>query len=119
MSVSPVKGDYCSIEGFEPTSKTTDAVNQMNKVVDMSSLLENVLMAAPSFSIFAGRDTYLSANMGAISYNLVGYNWKLFSEAVVGVSAIRRAKLEQIAASTADISMGKEREFWICVYNSL
>ncbi|WP_306330990.1 hypothetical protein [Vibrio injensis] len=119
MSVSYFKGDFCNIDGFKPSSRTIDAINEMNNVVKMSSLLEKVMMFVPSFQIFAGRDTYMSANLVATARNIKTYDWELFAQAVKGVDSIRRARLEQIAYSTADLSMGKEKEFWTCVYNSL
>lgn len=70
MPVSSVKGDYCNIEGFEPTGRSQEAISRMNDIVDMSKLLEKVLMGVPVYSIFAGRDTYLAASVGSIGYNI-------------------------------------------------
>lgn len=119
MSVSYFKGDFCNISGFKPTSRTIDAVNEINNVVKMSSFLEKILMFVPSFQIFVGRDTYLSGTLVATANNINTYDWELFAQAVKGVDSIRRSRLEQIAYSTAGLSTGKEREFWVCVYNAL
>ncbi len=119
MPVATFKGDFCVINGFEPTSRTIDAIDEMNHVVKMSSLLEKVLMFVPSFQIFAGRDTYIGATLGSTARNIQAYDWELFAQAVKSVDPIRRARLEQIAYNTASLSMGKEKEFWTCVYNAL
>lgn len=119
MPVTSVKGDYCSIEGFEPTSRTKEAVKRMNEVVDMSELLEKLLMGVPVYQIFAGRDTYFSATVASVGYNISTYDWRLFADAVKGVGTIRQRKLEAIADEMALYSRGKEYEFWKCVSNAL
>lgn len=119
MPVSSVKRDYCNIEGFEPTEKTKDAIKRMNDIVDMSNVLEELLMGVPVYQIFAGRNTYLSATVGGIGYNVSTYDWKMFSEAVKSVGKIRRYRLDAIADEMALYSRGKEYEFWRCVSNAL
>lgn len=119
MPVPTMKGVFCNIDSFEPSSRTIDAIEEMNRVINMSSLLEKILMAVPAFQIFAGRNTYTSVTLGATARNIKTYDWELFAQSVKSVDSIRRARLEQIAYSTASLSMGKERDFWGCVYNAL
>ncbi len=65
MPVAQIKSDFCSISGFVPTSRTVDAINDMNDVINMSSLLERILMFVPAFQIFAGRNTYTSVTLAS------------------------------------------------------
>ncbi|MDW6004002.1 hypothetical protein [Vibrio mangrovi] len=119
MPVSHVKGDFCKIEGFKPSSQTTDAINRMNEIIDMSGVLEKLLMGVPVYQIFAGRDTYISATIASIGYNVTTYDWQLFADSVKSVGKIRRVQLEKIANEMALFSIGKEYKFWRCVGNAL
>lgn len=119
MATTSVKGNFCNINDFVPSSRTMSAVEEMNHVVNMSSLLERIMMLIPSFQIFSGRNTYTSFTLGSTARNIKTYDWELFAQAVKSVDPIRRSRLEQIAYNTASLSMGKEKEFWTCVYNAL
>ncbi|ASA56775.1 hypothetical protein [Vibrio gazogenes] len=119
MSVSHVKGDFCKIEGFKPTPRTIDAISKMNKIIDMSNVLEKLLVGVPIYQIFAGRDTYMSITIGSLGYNVTTYDWQLFADSVKNVGKIRRAQLEKIADEMSLFSMGKEYKFWRCIANAL
>lgn len=114
-----MKGDYCNINGFEPSSRTIDAIKEMNRITDMASYLERILTFVPIFQIFAGRDTYALANVLSLGRQVSTSDWDTFADALKGVGLIKRGELERIAMQTADLSMGAEREFWTCVYNAL
>ncbi|SIO92679.1 hypothetical protein [Vibrio spartinae] len=119
MSVTQMKGDFRTISGFVPTSRTVDAVNDMNDVINMSSLLEKILMFIPAFQIFAGRNTYTNVTLASTAQNIKDYDWVMFAQAVQSIDTVKRERLEKIAFQAALLSMGKERTFWECVYNAL
>ncbi len=119
MAVATFKGNFCNVQDFTPTARTTSAVEEMNHIIKMSSLLEKILMSVPAFQIFAGRNTYTSFTLGSTAFNIKTYDWQQFAQAIKSVDAVRRARLEEVAYNAASTSMGKEKEFWTCVYNAL
>ncbi|MDR9828272.1 hypothetical protein RCJ22_22010 [Vibrio sp. FNV 38] len=114
-----MKGVYCDVPGFVPGRDTIEAIEEMNRVTDMSALLGKGLYATPFYSIFAGRGTYKAVEMSAMAYNLQGYDFKMFSDALQSVGLIKRRRLENIADRMQTFSTGKESEFWRCIYNAL
>ncbi|NOH73436.1 hypothetical protein F0225_19180 [Vibrio pectenicida] len=114
-----MKGKYCDVPGFVPGKDTLEAIEEMNRVTDMSALLSKALYATPFYSIFVGRGTYKAVEMGSMAYNLQDYDFKMFSDAVKGVGLIKQRRLENIANRMQTLSTGKESEFWRCVYNAL
>lgn len=117
--MSSIKGDYCNIGTFTPSSRTIDAIKEMNRVTDMASLLDRILTFVPFFQIFAGRSTYAFAGIMSQGYQVKTSDWDTFAGAVSGVNKVKRGRLELIAMRTADFSLGEERKFWECVYNAL
>lgn len=117
--MSSVKGDYCNVGKFDPSSRTIDAIAEMNRVTDMANLLDRILMVVPFFQVFAGRSTYNWASFVSMGWQVSQSDWNTFAGAVNGIEPIKRAQLERIAMETADKSMGAEGDFWRCVYNAL
>jgi len=119
MSIAQNKGNFCDISGFKPSRRTQDAIKEMNEVVEMSSYLDKAIRLVPFYHIFAGRKSYTGVSTANAGWNASTYEWKLFSEAIRSVDSIQRRRLENIALTTAGLSMGKEKEFWTCIYNAL
>ncbi|BDU41054.1 hypothetical protein [Vibrio nigripulchritudo] len=115
MPVTAVKGDFCNINGFTPSDKTIRAIDEMNHTIEMTSLLEKIMMIVPLVEIFMNK----GVSMKSTAKNVTKFDWEQFAQSVKGISKLERSTLERIAISTADRTMGKEREFWLCVYNAL
>ncbi|MEZ8095621.1 hypothetical protein L4D00_10515 [Photobacterium swingsii] len=113
------KGNFCHIQGFKPGIRSLKAIEEMNKVIEMSSLLERIIPLLPFYSIFAGRKTYGVVTVGAAGWQANTYDWDNFRKAMLAIPAIKRRRLENIANMQRLHSKGKEYEFWTCVYNSL
>ena len=117
--MSSVKGDYCNIGTFDPSSRTVDAIKEMNRITDIASLLDNVLAFVPFFQIFAGRQSFYGVSTAAAGYQVSTSDWTTFADAINGVGAMKKNKLRFIATSTEMRSIGEERKFWECVSNAL
>jgi hypothetical protein len=117
--MSSVKGDYCNVGMFEPSSRTNDAIAEMNRIIDMANLLERILMVVPFFQMFAGRKSFAGVSTASAGYQVSTSDWNTFSDAIKGVEGIKRKKLEQVAFTASYSSIGEERKFWECVYNAL
>jgi hypothetical protein len=117
--MSSVKGDYCNIEHFEPTSRTVDAIAEMNRIIQMSSLLERIIMAVPFFQIFAGRQSFYGVSTASAGYQITTSDWNTFADAVKGVNNIEKERLRYVATITELSAMGEERKFWECVRNAI
>lgn len=113
------KGEFCKIDNLKPSQRTTEYIDQINHIVDMSTVLDKILMAVPFFQIFAGRESYKGVALASASYNATTYDWTLYYEAVASVDSIKRGRLEQIALKASLETHGEERKFWECVYNAL
>ncbi len=105
------KREFCKIDNLKPSQRTMEYIEQMNNVVDMSTVLERILMAVPFFQIFAGRDSYKGVALASASYNAKTYDWTLYYEAVASVDSIKRGRLEQIALKASLETHGEERKF--------
>lgn len=117
--MSSVKGDYCNVGKFDPSSRTIDAIKEMNRITDMANLLDRVLTFVPFFQIFAGRSTYAFASVISMGQQVRTSDWDTFADALKGVEGIKRKELERIAFQASYHSMGEEQKFWECVYNAL
>jgi hypothetical protein len=117
--MSSVKGDYCNIGQFDPSSRTIDSVKEMNRISDMASLLEKIITMVPFFQIFAGRSTYAFAGMVSQGEQVRSSDWQTFSDSLKGVGAIKKKELERVAFQAGYYSIGEEAKFWRCVYNAL
>ncbi|MDO6706768.1 hypothetical protein [Photobacterium sp. 1_MG-2023] len=113
------KGEFCEVKDFKPSPRTLELIDQMNHIQDMSSVLQNILSAAPSFQILMGRNTYAYATAGGIVYNTATYDWNLLEEAFKGIGKIKRDRLTTTAGFGMIDTHGEERKFWECVYNAL
>ncbi|CAM3704672.1 hypothetical protein VA7868_01501 [Vibrio aerogenes CECT 7868] len=113
-----MKYDFCAIRDYRPSTRTIAAIKEINNTVKMSKYLAGVISITPVFAIFAGRGPI---EAGAISsgYNLYNYNWNDFSDALSGIPDIERRTIETIALNESMYQMGKDYEFWKCVYNAL
>lgn len=117
--MSSIKGDYCNIEKFDPSSRTADAIANMNHIIDMASLLDRILMAVPFFQIFAGRSTYTWASFVSTGWQVSQTDWQTFEDALKSVDSIKRARLQHVASEAALYSIGEEGKFWRCVSNAI
>ena len=113
------KREFCSINNMKPSQRTIDYIEKMNDIVDMASLLDNVIKTVPFFHIFAGRRSYSGVAISSASYSATTYQWTLYYEAVSSVDEVRRTRLEQVALQAALEMHGEERKFWECIYNAL
>ncbi|BCL68827.1 conserved hypothetical protein [Vibrio nigripulchritudo MADA3029] len=115
MAVKGFKKDFCNVDAFTPSSRTVEAIKEMNKVVEMGSLLEKIVMLVPVFQIFITP----KVSMPKVGKGVTKYDWEQFAQAVSGINNIKRARLEEIAYLTGDLSTGEDKKFWSCVYNAL
>lgn len=113
------KGSYCNVGQFDPSSRTIDAIKEMNRITDMANLLDRILTAVPFFQIFAGRSTFAFASVISMGEQVRSSDWDAFAGAVRGVGQIERNQLEIVAMKAGDMSMGEEANFLECVYNAL
>lgn len=114
-----MKGDFCNIGAFTPSSRTQDAIKDMNNVIDMSSVLSAIVTMVPLFQIFAGKKSFLGVATASASYNIHTGEWKTFADAVNGVELVKKDRLRFIATQAELYSVGEERKFWRCVSNAL
>ncbi|WP_306331993.1 hypothetical protein [Vibrio injensis] len=114
-----MKGDFCNISNFTPTSRTLEAINDMNNVIKMSNYLENIISLLPFYQIFAGRNSYTGVAITSAGWNAYTYDWENFSEAMMAIPKIKRERLEYISYNQMLYATGKDYDFWKCVYNSL
>lgn len=114
-----VKGEFCRVDGFKPSARTQEYIEQMNHITDMRSILDKIIKAVPFFQIFAGRDSYKGVAIASASYNATTYDWVLYQDAVAAVGALERSRLVQISGMAALNTHGEERKFWECVHNAL
>ena len=114
-----MKGDFCSINNFSPSSRTLDAIDEMNNVIEMSSYLEKTIALLPFYQIFAGRNSYPGVAITSAGWNAYSYDWSTFNDAMMSIPEIKRKRLENIAENAMLFSMGKDYAFWKCIYNSL
>ncbi|CAM3707947.1 hypothetical protein VA7868_02918 [Vibrio aerogenes CECT 7868] len=125
MPVAHFKGDFCNIDSFKPTSNTLDGIKEMNRVINISNMLERILAGVPLFQLFASRSPAGSivingsVSVATTGYNVTRYDWNLFSQALKGVGDERRSQLQKIAGVMAFTSSGKDYDFWRCVSNAL
>ena len=117
--MSSVKGDYCNVGNFEPSGRTKDSIKAMNHVIDMASLLQNILLAVPFFQMFVGRDSFYGVATASAGYQVSTSDWQVFSDALKGVDLMERHQLRLIATKAEWSSMGEEQKFWECVVNAL
>lgn len=115
MSIS---GNFCHVDAFEPSQRTKLAIDEMNRIINMSDLLTTIIAAVPFFQIFAGRQSYLGVATTNASYQISTYDWKMFQDALQGVQGIKRKKLNAIAVTNAYLTTGEEKKFWRCVENA-
>ncbi|EMK3325750.1 hypothetical protein HGG78_18240 [Vibrio aestuarianus] len=113
-----MKGDFCNIKNFTPTSRTLEGINDMNNVIQMSNYLENIINLLPFYQIFAGRNSYAGVAITSAGWNAYTYDWKSFSEAIMAIPQIKRERLEYISYNQMLYAKGKDYDFWKCVYNS-
>lgn len=113
-----MKGDFCNIDGFIPSSRTLDAIKEMNDVVQLSKFLEQIVSLLPFYQIFSGRSSYRGVSLSASGWNASTYDWKSFSEAIMAIPLIKRNRLENISYNQMLYSTGKDYAFWKCIYNS-
>lgn len=114
-----MKGDYCTVGKFFPSSRTVDAISDMNHITEMANLLERIVIVVPFFQVFVGRKTYAFTEMISMGRQVQTSDWLMFSGALKGVSLIQRGQLERIAFQASFYSTGEEKNFGDCVYNAL
>jgi len=114
-----MKGGFCNIRGFKPSSRTLRAIEEMNNVIVMSNYLDKIVALLPFYQIFAGRSSYRGVALSSAGWNASTYDWKMFNEAMLAIPQIKRVRLENIAENEMMFGQGKDYEFWKCVYNSL
>lgn len=113
------KGDFCNVDSFEPSYRTELAIKEMNRIIDMSSLLSTIITFVPLFQIFAGRATYAHASVANTGYQASTYDWKIFEGALSGIGEIKRKRILLIAMDARRYTTGEEAKFWRCVANAL
>ncbi|WP_075473350.1 hypothetical protein [Moritella viscosa] len=114
-----MQGQFCTVKGFKPSARTLAYVADMNNVVEMSTLLGQIIKKVPIFQIFAGRNTYAAATFASMGYNVWSYDWSLLQNSFKSIGLIRQGRLRTIALSAAESTSGEERKFWRCTYNAL
>ncbi|PKF80633.1 hypothetical protein CW749_05510 [Vibrio sp. vnigr-6D03] len=114
-----MKSDFCSIDGYRPSKRTLTAIDEMNNVIKMSNYLDKIVALLPFYQIFAGRSSYRGVALTSAGWNASTYDWKLFNEAMMAIPEIKRVRLENIAEREMMFGMGKDYDFWKCVFNSL
>lgn len=119
MNPSSMKGDFCGIDDFKPSSETLEAIAQMNRIVKITDILHNTLIGTPFFQIFAGRSTYTWASISVQGYQVYATDWDVLRQSLGAVKSIRRERLETIATGQALFAKGKDEIFWRCMVNAL
>ncbi|MFM2483161.1 hypothetical protein [Celerinatantimonas sp. YJH-8] len=114
-----MKGDFCGIDDFRPSTETLDAIEQINHVINISHILHKILVGTPFFQIFAGRNTYAWASIPAQGYQVSTTDWEIFQESLKAVDNIQKERIEAIATSQALFAKGKDAIFWECMVNAL
>lgn len=116
-----LKDHYCEVKVFTPSRDTKAAIKEMNRISNLSTLLERILIFVPFFQIFVGPSHRAAPILPAATstYQLSIQDWKLFADSVRAIGHIKRRQLEKIAFGVADNTTGDERKFWECVYNAL
>lgn len=109
---------FDDMENFVPTSRTIDALVDIENKADMGTILGGLAVAVPFFQIFVGRDSYTVVNIVNLGYQVSTQDWVVFAGALSGVSRITRNQINAIATTEAWFSSGDDAVFWRCVYNA-
>ncbi|MDD1794323.1 hypothetical protein LRP50_14375 [Enterovibrio sp. ZSDZ42] len=118
MSVSRVKGDFCSIDDYTPSKRTLDYIAKVNEIADMESALNTIMTGVPMFMLFAGRGNN-ATGLFSSGLNVTTNDWILFADAMGSVGKISRTRMERIAQEAALYSRRKDGQFWRYAYNAL
>ncbi|QMV14420.1 hypothetical protein [Vibrio spartinae] len=113
-----MKYDFCTIRDYRPSTRTIDAIKEMNDTVNMSKYLASLVSVTPVFAILVGRGP-ISGSTVSTAWNFYNYNWDTLRDGLAGIPALERETLEKIALNETMYQMGKDYEFWICIYNAI
>ncbi len=103
----------CSdIKGLELDHSSREALNEIDRISELSRILSSVMGYGTLLNIIAGKGGFVSG-----SYNLSSTDFSALSKALSAISKIQRARIQQIARYQLAIHWGKEGLFWEAVYN--
>lgn len=101
---------YCSINNLKLSSRSKDALKEIQYVAEQSNYLVIALGSVPILDIFLGR-----SHAADKLINIAGYDWVEFSRVVQGAGKTTKERIRKIATIEALYSHGEEGEFWRCV----
>ncbi|MBL0521911.1 MULTISPECIES: hypothetical protein [Aeromonas] len=103
----------CPIKELTLSSRSIDALEQIDQLVDSANQLAFAVSATPLYTIFSD-----PRSAKDVVYNINDYDWELYGQAMEGIPNILRHKLNQVVEPMAWSSTGKESQFWKCVHAS-
>lgn len=78
----------CPLKGLTLSSRSIDALEQMDQLVDSANQLAVAVTATPLYTIFSD-----PRSAKDVAYNISDYDWELYGQAMEGIPNILRHKL--------------------------
>jgi len=101
---------YCSIDNLKLSSRSKDAVKEIQYIAEQSNHLVIALGAVPILDIFLGRNHAADKLI-----NIAGYDWVEYSKTIQGAGKVTKERIRKIATMEALYTHGEEGLFWRCV----
>ncbi|WP_299493912.1 hypothetical protein [uncultured Shewanella sp.] len=109
---------FHSIKNFKPTPRTRNGIKELDRLANMGSYLQKLIVLIPFFGIFVGRDTYSIASFINYGWQVSQTDWVTFDQALAAAPEITRTKINAFAEKEWFVASGNDALFWRCVANA-
>ncbi len=109
---------FCDIKNLKPGDKSTKALEEIEKTLNLTKALEALSLFGTLYNIFAGKATRVPSAASQAA-NIKMYDWERLHGAMKGIDVIKRNRVEQIIVMAMMDTSGEEKKFWQCMYNTL
>lgn len=109
---------FCDIKNLKPSDKTTKALEELEKVLQLTKALEALSIFGALYNLFAGKATRVPSAASQAA-NIKMYDWERLHGAMKGIDTIKRSRVELIIVGAMLDTSGEEKKFWQCMRNTL
>lgn len=104
----------CETDPNQLSISSLEAIEEIVRIINNSSLLIKITAIIPLFDIFLGNK---SPPVNYIA-NTASFDWAEFTNVAKTIPVISRNQINKIADKQQWYTYGKEGNFWRCVYES-